>query len=313
MTVLMAVRNGEAYLSETLESIGGQTFGDYEFLIVDDGSTDKTAAILAAAAGRDARIRILTNPKGMGLGASLAKGMSEATGALVARMDADDIALPDRLTAQVAYMEVHPEVVLLSCWAERFGAGTGLMAAKLNSNEIKATLAFGSPICHPGVMLRRDVLLASGLNYEDVPTAEDYTLWCKMAVLGEFAILPRVLLRYRVHANSMSAQKAELCNRMVGEIQATYIEGLTGLTVPVQHKLLVLQQRMGLRNIVPLLAWMVRLAWRWPDGAMARILPRKLAGYVAARVFKRSNFHHAAVLDRQGMLQDLREKNDGQS
>lgn len=295
VTVLMAVHNGAAHLEETLRSILSQTFTGFEFLIIDDGSDDATPALLRHAADSDPRIVLLTNPKSLGLGASLCKGLAHAKGQFVARMDADDIAHPERLALQLAYMRVHPETCLLSCWAERFDHGRGLMAPRPGAPALKATLAFGNPICHPGAMLRRPLLQAHHLTYRDLPTAEDYTLWCELAPHGHLDILPQVLLRYRVHGTSMSARKADLCNRMVRDIQARYIFAMTGLAAPEIHHRFVLNRRMGPLALLALLAWLFRLAWHWPDSAMFRIAPRKLLAYLCNAWLGRKSFHHPSA------------------
>jgi glycosyltransferase involved in cell wall biosynthesis len=204
LTVLLPVYNGEEYLRETMQSILGQTCGDFEFLIVDDGSTDSSVEIIRSFS--DPRIRLLHNKTRLKLSGALNRGMKEARGAYIARMDADDIALPERLERQVAYMEKHPEIGMCGTAIEIFGKGRSRVDVyPATSDEIKAYALFDCPFCHPTVMIRKDMFARHDLWYDGsfYPT-EDYELWTRATELVPTVNLRETLLRYRVHDQSMT-------------------------------------------------------------------------------------------------------------
>jgi hypothetical protein len=205
----MAVYNGERFLGEAVESILGQSFGDFEFIIIDDGSTDGSTALLGAFAERDARIGVYRQ-ENKGLVESLNRGCALARGTYLARMDADDIAVEDRLKWQLYFLETHPEVGLLSGAAEFIDAAGNpvyVAANPCSDREIQRALPDGNVIWHPAVMMRKDVFVAAGA-YRHLKDAEDYDLWLRMAELTRTANLPQVILRYRLHAGQVSVRKS---------------------------------------------------------------------------------------------------------
>ena len=208
VTVLMPVFNGAAYLREAIGSILEQTFGDFELLVVNDGSTDDTPSILRSC--RDPRLRVLDNGANLGLIASLNKGLDAANGEFVARMDADDVALPRRLERQAAYLQIAPSIGVCGTWFRTFG-GTRptVVRPPVGPDDMAAKLFYESPLAHPTVMFRRMLFAAHGLRYsQDFAHAEDYELWTRAAEVTALANLPEVLLRYRQHAEQVSAAKA---------------------------------------------------------------------------------------------------------
>lgn len=223
VTVLMPVYNGAAYLREAIDSILAQTFGDFELLILNDGSTDDSAAI--ARSYGDPRIRVHDNPRNLKLIATLNLGLALARGRYVARMDGDDIAHPERLARQVAFLDDHPEVGVVGCWLETFGDTHVQLRAPTAPNEIRVHLLFGNVVPHPGVMFRR--ALAEPPFYEaEFPHAEDYAAWQRLSAHTKIANLPEFLLRYRVSAQSVSVQNmaeqrasvAKVAKRALAEI-----------------------------------------------------------------------------------------------
>jgi glycosyltransferase involved in cell wall biosynthesis len=207
VSVLMPVYDGERFLAEAVESILGQSFGDFEFLIFDDGSTDGSLEILAAYARRDPRIRLELRAH-RGLIATLNEGIELARAGLIARMDADDVALPGRLARQVDYMRDHPECVALgSCVLIvdpqgrpicEFGRATA--HAEIDAAHLSG---LGGMLAHPAAMLRRSALMALGGYRSGFDHAEDRDLFLRLAELGCLANLPEVLLHYRVHLGSV--------------------------------------------------------------------------------------------------------------
>lgn len=206
ISVLMSVFNGEAFLTEAVESIRDQTFSDFEFLIVDDGSVDGTAGILDFQASRDSRVRLLRQ-ENRGLIAALNRGVSEARGRYIARMDADDVAMPDRLAKQVAYLDERPSVGVLGGAVLRIdseGREFGVVPSITDSQAILSFLDDNSPIAHPTAMIRRELMDAIGAYRPAFLHAEDYDLWLRISERAEIANLSDVLLRYRVHSGNIS-------------------------------------------------------------------------------------------------------------
>jgi hypothetical protein len=220
ISVCMPVYNAKRYIEEAIESILGQTFKDFEFLIIDDGSTDRSLAILKRYAAQDARIRLWSRPNA-GYVVRLNEMLHQARGDLIARMDADDVALPERFARQVEFLRSHPEVDLVGGAQEHISAkGYHLFAyhEPLEHQEIQESALAGiCPICHPSVMMRRNAVLAVGGYREELMPAEDFDLWLRMGERGLLANLPEVLTRYRVHESSVSAS---LQQRQISHMQA---------------------------------------------------------------------------------------------
>lgn len=204
VTILMPALNAERFLPETLASIRAQTCGDFELLAIDDGSTDRTPDLLAAC--RDPRLRVLRNETRLKLSGALNRGLDEARGEFVARMDADDLMRPDRLACQLAYMERHPEIGCCGGWVRAFGEGPrNILKFPAGAENLKAFALFYSPFAHPTVLFRREWFAREGLRYDGsfYPT-EDYELWARALERFPCDNLPRVLVDYRVHGQSMT-------------------------------------------------------------------------------------------------------------
>lgn len=201
----MSVYNGEQYLSQAIESILNQTFTDFEFLIINDGSTDSSHEILKEYSQKDRRIRIEDNGVNAGLIKSLNKGLKLARGLYIARMDADDISLPYRLEKQVAFMDTHPDVGICGSCAEIIGHYSGIITVPHDNNSIICRLPFQNSLIHPSVIIRKSILDKHGLIYDEQHIkAEDYGLWVSCIPHTHFANLPDVLIYYRVHINQES-------------------------------------------------------------------------------------------------------------
>ncbi len=208
VSVVMCVYNGERYLAEAIESILAQTMRDFEFVIVDDGSTDGTGEVLRRYASADDRVCVVTRPH-EGVAAALNFGSGLARGKYIARMDADDVAFPDRLAKQVAFLERSPEVAVVGGALEVVddqGRATHVKVNPQEDAEIKERLLHEDCIAHPSVMLRTEVFRAAGGYRTTFAHAEDYDLWLRLAETCRFANLPDVLIRYRVHPESVSVR-----------------------------------------------------------------------------------------------------------
>lgn len=207
VSILMPVRNEEPYLPAALRSLYAQSLRDWELVAVDDGSSDRTPDILAAATSHDRRVRVI-RLEGGGLVAALNAGLEACRAPLLARMDGDDISHPNRLEAQTAYLEAHPDTGLVACSFRHFPR-TSLKQGMLDYENwqnalqghdlIMKDLFVESPFVHPGIMTRRAVLKELG-GYHDCGWAEDYDLWLRMAAAGvRFAKLPDKLFFWRDH------------------------------------------------------------------------------------------------------------------
>lgn len=207
VTVLMPVFNGAQYVRQAIDSILNQTYSSFEFLILDDGSTDGTHEIISRYS--DERIRLLVNPQRLRLSGALNRGMVEAKGDLIARMDADDISRPDRIERQVDYLHKNPGVAVCGAWVRRFGKGRKRVDRNPVGHEsIKAYSLFECPFSHPTVVFDRAKLASAGLCYngEFYPT-EDYELWSRVVHHYPCANIPQVLLDYRVNPAGMTGSE----------------------------------------------------------------------------------------------------------
>jgi glycosyltransferase involved in cell wall biosynthesis len=199
VSVLMPVYNGEKYLAEAIESILNQTFDDFEFIIINDGSTDGTAGILERYRQQDHRIRIY-DQSNQGVVTSLNRGLELAQGKYIARMDADDVSLPERFVAQVMFMEEHPEIGICGTWMAHIGKHSGKSwTPPIDDITMRCQLLFNVPLAHPSVMMRRTLFTDFNLRYPAYTHAEDYALWAQASLYTKFANIPKILLSYRHH------------------------------------------------------------------------------------------------------------------
>ena len=209
VSVLMPVYNGQRYIAEAVESILQQTFGDFELLITDDGSQDRSLKILQSYASKDSRIRLRSQPN-QGLTCTLNDMIRETRGEYIAILEHDDIALPNRLADEVTFLDQHPEVVCVGGAQDLIDeAGrflTCLQLPQTNAEIQQAALAGHGSICHPAAMIRRTALLEVGGYNETMDLAEDLDLWLRLGEIGELANLPQPVIRYRLHSTSISEQ-----------------------------------------------------------------------------------------------------------
>ncbi len=224
VSVVMPVFNGELYLAEAIESVLSQTYRDFEFLIIDDGSTDSTASLIAGY--QDPRIRIIRNQQNLGLIRSLNLGFELASGEYIARMDADDVCLPKRLEKQVNYLDAHPEVGVVGSYMIGFGERSGPIRFPSTHTDILVSALFDSPIAHPTVAFRQSILEKPALDPE-YPHAEDYDLWSRLLRKGiRFHVLRNYLLKYRVHPTQVSSAYRHLQIVTADRIRARWMAHL---------------------------------------------------------------------------------------
>lgn len=205
----MSVYNGRKYLREAIDSVLNQTFADFELIAIDDGSTDGSGAILREYT--DPRLKLLTNETNLGLIGSLNRGLAAARGEYVARQDCDDLLEPERLAKQVAYLDAHPDVVLVGTWMQLIdeqGADITLWRYPTTNAEIRWAMLFNTAVGHPASMFRTAVARDAGGYSPDFLFAEDYDLWSRLATRGNVANIPEPLQRYRVHGNTVSTKNS---------------------------------------------------------------------------------------------------------
>lgn len=198
----MSVYNGDRYLALAIESILAQSFADFEFLILDDGSKDDSRAIIDRFAVQDRRIRPI-HRENRGLIASLNQLLAESRSPIIARMDADDVAYPERFARQYAFLEAHPEYGVVSTWTDDIDSEGRLIEAASYVRHPTDHAGFlklahdGGTLCHPSTMYRRDVVLGMGGYHSAYRHCEDYDLWLRLADVTKLCSLPEKLMQYR--------------------------------------------------------------------------------------------------------------------
>lgn len=208
VSVVMPLYNGERYLREAVESVLAQTFADFELIAIDDASTDGTARLMESY--DDPRIRLLRNEANLGLVGTLNRGLGAAAGAYVARMDQDDVSLPERFAKQVAFMDSHPEVAACGTWARHIDAEGRLMGdiRKAVGRQMDYEFWRPSPLFHSSAMIRVSQL--GPMRYDpEAYWCEDYDLWLRLRREHRLDNLPEFLLLYRIHGDSMSMANME--------------------------------------------------------------------------------------------------------
>lgn len=208
VSVVMSVFNGEKYLRNAVDSILSQTFADFEFIVIDDGSSDNGSEIIDSY--QDPRIRFSRNEQNIGVTRTLNKGLKQARGEYIARMDCDDVSLPDRLVKQVAFMDSNPDMGACGTWALDIDQ-TGKVLGKRETPSGEKLDNFywqSTPIIHPSAMFR--FTQSGGPWYDETnPVAQDYELWLRIRAEQRLGNLAEYLLLYRVHDKSITAENSE--------------------------------------------------------------------------------------------------------
>lgn len=248
VSVVMAVYNGEDFLAEAVQSILLQTLTDFEFVIIDDGSQDHSREIIRAFT--DPRIRLLCNEVNRGLAVSLNRGIAEARGEFIARMDHDDISLPHRLERQTLFLNEHPTVGLCGAWLETFGGPRRhVWRPPSASADIRMQLLFDSSVMHSTVMLRRELFLQHALTYdESFPCAQDYELWERASRVVEMRNIGEVLVRYRQHMEQTGKTRKELQRECADTVRQ---RALTALGITPDESELALHTAIATGSFTP--------------------------------------------------------------
>lgn len=210
VSIVMPAYNAERYIREAIESILNQTFTDFEFIIINDGSTDRTREIILEY--DDPRIVLLENEKNSGIVVALNRGIQLASGEYVARMDSDDISLCNRIERQVMFLDNHKDVGIVGSALQVFGERIIEQNRFFSESKekLKAELLFNSCLAHPTVMFRRSLIQNSNECY-DIQFAgiEDFDLWWKLAQVTDIGCINEVLLRYRSHEKQVTKEKSD--------------------------------------------------------------------------------------------------------
>ena len=229
ISMIMSVYNGEDYLSEAMDSILNQTFADWELIVINDCSTDSTSEILARYAALDSRIKVYTNEVNLRLPSSLNKAIAYAQGKYIARMDADDICLPERLEKQYRFMEANPDIALSSCRFMTLKNGvisSGGCGGRTDSESVKALLLVTNPILHPGIIAKAEVMKALGYD-KNFTCTEDMELWTRFVMANyPIEILPEYLMIYRLHEKQITETTLEKQHKEIVAIQKNYYANL---------------------------------------------------------------------------------------
>lgn len=231
ISVIMPTYNTpHVMLEQSIKSILMQTYEDFEFIIIDDCSTDDSLEYLLSL--KDSRIRVISNEKNMGITASLNIGLSVSCGKYIARMDSDDIALPERLQEQLNYMERHPGVIVCGTWIQAFGNSNYISQRHIpdNMEYFRSSLLFGNfyGLSHPTAFFRSCILRENGIKYDEehLPTAQDYGMWVLCSKYGSIANVEKVLLYYRIHERQISIAKQQLQQNCTMYVQKQQLQTL---------------------------------------------------------------------------------------
>ena len=265
VTVLMPVYNAEPFLAQAIQSILHQTYSDFEFLIIDDGSTDNSYEIAASFA--DPRIRLIRQSVNLGLVTALNLGLDCARGEYIARMDADDISLPERLSRQVRFLDTNQDIAVCGTWLQTIAENKmNNWYVPLNHTAIHVRLLFGSAIFHATVLMRKASLNEYAVRYLDgFSYAEDYEFWSRCVLTCRFANLGEILYYYRIHDNSSAHLEPDSKQRSADMVR---LQWLNKVGVQPTEEEMILHRHLSLgtaplplsvNNIEKCNAWLLKI------------------------------------------------------
>lgn len=205
ISILTPVYNREAYIGEAIESVRQQRIQDWEMLIVDDASTDKTVEIVKSYEADDQRIKLIQKPNNSGISATRNRGLQEVQSKYIAMLDSDDVCFPNRFEKQIDFLETHLEVGVLGAWAQHIGSSNRQFTPQAADGVLRARTLYRCPFVHSSTMVRTAVVEQHNLRYrEDYPAANDYNFWAKMIPHTKVHNLQEYLIYYRTHAQNIS-------------------------------------------------------------------------------------------------------------
>jgi len=210
VSVVMPAYNSEKYIAETIDSVLGQTYPNFEFIIVEDCPTDGTPAIIEKYAKKDRRIVIVRNPHNLGISSSRNNGIRIARGKYIMNMDHDDLSMKGRMEAQVAYLERHPEAGIVGSSVvaiDGSGAVIGKRELPESDASIRKTLPLYAPFAHPSTMVRASAYAKAGKYDRNFEPADDYELYFRIGKGFRFANIAKPLLKHRIHRSSTTVKR----------------------------------------------------------------------------------------------------------
>lgn len=227
VSVVMPAYNAERFLTEAIDSILAQSLKDFELIIINDASADLTKEIIMSCRAKDPRIIYLENETNLGVHETLNAGLHQARGEFIARMDADDIAEPQRLEKQVTFLRSNSDAIVCGTFLQMIdetGRVIGKRIYETTDAGIKKGILRGSPFAHPSVMIRRETLAAHALRYSGAyPYAEDYDLWLRLMSFGKFFNLGEPLLRYRLSDQAVKNRHCKTALRSTIRLKCKYL------------------------------------------------------------------------------------------
>lgn len=245
VSIILPVYNAEEYLEECINSILVQTYKKFELIVINDGSTDNSMIIISNF--KDERLKVIDNNHNFI--ESLNLGITVANGEFIARMDADDIMLPNRLETQLDFMETHPKIDICGCWAETFYTKKYIMKMPVDHKTIVSNLLLNNILIHPTIIMRVSSISKfpgyPNLYKKNYIYAEDYKLWTEMSAAGyRFANIPKVLLKYRLSQKQVTYIKRKEMFHISSQIRneyASYImKMISNKDSEMQHFFLIL-------------------------------------------------------------------------
>ncbi|MEM4406818.1 MAG: glycosyltransferase [Candidatus Methanomethylicaceae archaeon] len=263
VSVIMSVHNGEVFLEQAIDSVLGQSFQEFEFVIVDDASTDRTWDICAECAVYDHRIILLRNSNNIGLTQSLNRAIEVSKGEYIARQDADDISVSSRLEKQVQFLGENPDVGVVGTWVayvDEKGKITGYWRPPTSPEVIKWNLLFGTCVAHPSVIMRKQLILKERYN----PTyryAQDYDLWLRLSKKTKIANIPEILYMRRVHPRTISLMHGQEQKQAVVDIMRKKLTSLLKVAIKEREVMILegaitqkkMRTRQELRTLIKLI------------------------------------------------------------
>lgn len=287
VSVIMAVKDGEKYLRMAIESILAQTFSDFEFIIIDDGSKDATRTIINEYS--DSRITLLSNQCNLGLSKSLNLALEKTCGTYIARMDADDISLPNRFELQVNFLDAHPDIAVLGTgFSLMDGNGQRLQDFRFPSSHeiITWSLPFYNPIVHPSVMMRRSVIRVLSAYNPELRRSQDYDLWWRVSFSNRLANLEKVLILLRQHQTQVSREHQPDQLEHGIEINAKYLSKVVHQSIP---KSLIKKMWSGNALSVKDAVDIGNLIWKWYRINVSTIQSSELKRFIANDTLNKIN------------------------
>lgn len=292
VSVLMPVYNGEDFIAQAISSVLSQSFRDFELVVIDDGSVDKSAEIVASY--DDKRVRYFSNSINLGLSSTRNRAIELSSGEYLAWLDCDDISLPDRLLKQVAFLDENRNVGLCGTWVKTIGVSPEqVWRYPFDSDFVRGRMLFDDPVATSSAMVRRFCLESSELYFDKrFPPAEDYDLWERISSSNIVCNIPKILTLYRMHPNQISKIKSEQQKVAVWAIQSRLLRQL-GIEPTEDEKALHLDVGVGWRFLADkdrlefTEKWLVKLE---EANSLLQVFPREGFRRVLAERWYLANF-----------------------